>query len=121
MGAIRYCEFSTGAFIEPITIWDPPHRLAFDVLENPPAMDELSPWPDVYAPHLDDHVLKSRRGEFRLEPLPGGRTRLTGTTWYTVDMGPDAYWAAFSTAIIHRIHERVLNHVGAVSAAQASR
>ncbi|MDB4474550.1 SRPBCC family protein, partial [Opitutaceae bacterium] len=31
VGAIRYCEFSTGAFVEPITQWEPPALLAFDV------------------------------------------------------------------------------------------
>ena len=31
VGAVRTCEFSTGPFVEPITEWDPPRRLAFDV------------------------------------------------------------------------------------------
>ena len=31
VGAVRTCEFSTGPFVEPITAWDPPRRLAFDV------------------------------------------------------------------------------------------
>jgi hypothetical protein len=29
VGAIRYCMFSTGDFVEPITTWDAPHLLAF--------------------------------------------------------------------------------------------
>jgi uncharacterized membrane protein YhaH (DUF805 family) len=33
VGAVRRCEFSTGAFIEPITVWDAPRRLSFDVVE----------------------------------------------------------------------------------------
>ena len=33
-----------------------------------------------------------RRGEFRLIPLPGGRTRLEGRTWYTLDMAPALVW-----------------------------
>ena len=28
-GAVRYCEFSTGPFVEPIEVWDEPRRLAF--------------------------------------------------------------------------------------------
>ena len=36
VGAIRYCSFSTGDFVEPITAWEKPHRLAFDVVKNPP-------------------------------------------------------------------------------------
>lgn len=31
-GAIRYCEFSTGVFVEPITVrWEESSRLSFDV------------------------------------------------------------------------------------------
>jgi uncharacterized membrane protein YhaH (DUF805 family) len=110
VGAIRYCKFSTGEFVEPITVWDAPRRLAFDVASQPVPMRELSPYEEVYAAHLLDGLI-SKRGEFQLEPLPGERTRLTGRTWYTVDMWPQAYWALWSDAIIHRIHRRVLEHV----------
>lgn len=115
VGAVRHCEFSTGAFVEPVTVWEPGRRLAFDVVENPPTMDELSPWGAVAAPHLAQHILSSQRGEFLLEPLPGGRTRLTGTTWYTFDMAPTAYWTLWSDAILHAVHQRVLEHVARVA------
>lgn len=118
VGAIRYCEFSTGPFVEPITVWDAPRRLAFDVVESPPTMHEWSPYDTVWAPHLDG-ILKSRRGEFLLEPLPGGRTRLIGTTWYTFDMAPEWYWSLWSDAAIHAIHTRVLRHVAALAEGQA--
>jgi uncharacterized membrane protein YhaH (DUF805 family)/uncharacterized protein YndB with AHSA1/START domain len=110
VGAVRYCEFNTGAFVEPITVWDAPHRLAFDVDEQPQPMTELSPWGEIDAPHLDD-FLRSERGEFLLESLPDGGTRLTGTTWYRHQIGPQVYWEAWSSAIIGRIHRRVLEHV----------
>jgi len=42
-GAVRYCEFSTGPFVEPITKWHQPHLLAFDVTSSPAPMQELSP------------------------------------------------------------------------------
>ncbi|HEY2941515.1 MAG TPA: SRPBCC family protein, partial [Vicinamibacteria bacterium] len=29
VGAVRHCEFTTGPFVEPITVWDEPRRLAF--------------------------------------------------------------------------------------------
>lgn len=117
VGAVRYCEFSTGPFVEPITTWDPPHHLAFDVTSSPSPMSELSPWKVVHAPHIFDGTLASQRGEFVLEPLDGGRTRLTGRTWYTLDMAPVPYWSAWSTQIIHRIHGRVLGHIARVAAA----
>ena len=65
VGALRRCEFSTGAFVEPITAWDEPHRLAFDVAAQPPVMEEWSPYRNVAAPHLDGY-LRVRDGEFRL-------------------------------------------------------
>jgi len=111
VGAVRHCEFSTGDFVEPITVWDEPRRLAFDVREQPDPMVELSPWRHVHPPHLHDHSLKSRRGEFCLVDLGDGRTRLEGRTWYTFDMHPQAYWTLWSHFSIHRIHRRVLDHV----------
>lgn len=115
-GATRYCIFSTGTFVEPIRTWDEPRRLAFDVTDQPATMKELSPYRDIHAPHLDT-VLRSQRGEFLLTPLPGGRTRLEGRTWYTFEMHPQPYWTAWSNAIIHGIHLRVLRHIKEISEA----
>lgn len=112
VGAVRHCEFSTGAFVEPITVWDPPSRLGFDVVESPPTMHEWSPYEVVHAPHLDG-ILQSRRGEFRLVDLGDGRTSLEGSTWYTFEMAPRWYWHLWSDAMIHAIHVRVLEHVKA--------
>ena len=113
-GAIRRCEFSTGAFVEPITIWDAPRRLAFDVRSQPPPMTEWSPYRHVHPPHLEG-TMRSRRGEFRLVALPGGRTRLEGSTWYTLEMGPQLYWAPFADALVRSIHLRVLQHIAEAS------
>ena len=108
-GAVRHCVFSTGAFVEPVDVWDEPRRLAFQVAEQPEPMREWSPYA-IHPPHLHGYLV-SRRGEFRLVPLAGGRTRLEGTTWYTNRMWPEFYWRLWSDAIIHRIHLRVLNHI----------
>jgi uncharacterized membrane protein YhaH (DUF805 family) len=117
VGAERHCVFSTGAFVEPITVWDEPRLLKFGVSAEPPAMHELSPYPNVHPPHLD-HYFSSKQGQFLLIALPGGRTRLEGTTWYRNRFWPQAYWQAWSDAIIHRIHMRVLAHVKAQSEAR---
>jgi hypothetical protein len=111
VGAVRHCEFTTGDFVEPVTAWEPPSRLAFDVTSQPDPMVELSPWRHVHPPHLEEQTLKSRRGEFRLVPLENGRTRLEGRTWYTFDMHPQGYWKLWSDLSIHAIHRRVLNHI----------
>ena len=114
VGAIRYCEFTTGPFVEPITVWDYPRRLAFDVTAQPPSMQEWSPYELVHAPHLVGTMV-SRRGQFKLVPLSGGKTRLEGTTWYTLDMAPAFYWTVWSDVLVHRIHQRVLRHIKQLS------
>ncbi len=118
VGAVRHCEFTTGPFIEPITVWDEPRLLKFDVTSQPPPMKETSWYPDIHPAHLDDYLV-SKGGEFHLEPLPNGGTRLIGTTWYTHAIRPAWYWRPMSDAIIHRIHERVLAHIKSLSEARA--
>lgn len=116
VGACRYCEFTTGPFVEPITAWDEPAnnldlgRLAFDVQSQPLPMEEWTPFSGLHPPHLDDGFV-SRRGQFVLEPLGETQTRLTGTTWYDIDVRPRMYWRIWATPTIHAIHERVLGHI----------
>lgn len=114
VGAVRNCEFSTGPFVEPITRWEPGARLSFDVRSQPPSMTELSPYRHVNAPHLEGYMV-SRRGEFRLTALPGGRTRLEGSTWYTMAIFPESYWVVPAEMLLHAIHDRVLAHVANLS------
>jgi hypothetical protein len=110
VGAVRHCVFSTGAFVEPIEVWDEPRLLKFGVTAQPPIMDEMSPYPHLNPPHLNNY-LQSRRGQFLLTPLAGGRTLLEGTTWYENNFWPGVYWNLWSDYIIGRIHMRVLNHI----------
>ena len=118
VGAVRRCEFSTGAFVEPITAWEEPRRLAFDVASSPIPMEEWSPWRTVYAAHLHSGF-RSQRGEFRLIALCGSRTRLEGRTWYALDIHPCWYWNLYAGAIVHTIHLRVLRHVRSLAEAEA--
>lgn len=112
VGAVRNCEFSTGPFVEPITIWDEPRRLAFDVTRQPHPMRELSPYRKLTTAHLEG-FFRSKRGEFRLLALPNHRTRLEGTTWYEQQFWPQYYWQLWSDYLVHRIHARVLEHIKA--------
>ena len=109
VGAVRYCNFTTGSFIEPVTVWDPPRLLKFDVLQQPQPMKELSFW-DIDAPHLHDYFV-SKQGQFKLTQLPNGNTLLIGTTWYYHNIKPTFYWKLWSNYIIHKIHNRVLTHI----------
>ncbi|MES2526498.1 MAG: DUF805 domain-containing protein [Bdellovibrionota bacterium] len=113
VGAIRHCEFTTGSFVEPITAWEEPTRLAFDVKEQPAPMKELTFYEVIDAPHLKG-FFRSIKGEFRLVRTETG-TRLEGRTWYEVEMGPQWYWQQFGEFFIHKIHLRVLNHVKKIS------
>jgi hypothetical protein len=114
VGARRECVFTTGKFVEPITVWDEPRRLAFDVSEQPAPMFELTPYRHIHPPHLD-LSFRTLRGEFELVPLSGGGTRLVGRSWYTLDIRPVGYWAIWSDWLVHRIHLRVLRHIKRLS------
>src|SRR5258706_3920784 len=61
-------------------------------------MVEWTPYKNIHPKHLDN-FLTSRRGQFLLTSLPGGRTRLEGTTWYVHNLWPAAYWQAWSDFI----------------------
>jgi hypothetical protein len=111
-GAIRYCEFITGRFVEPITVWDAPHTLRFTVQEQP------APLKDMLREDVPENMVKyfvSTRGEFQLRTTDTGSTLLEGSTWYYHKIQPVAYWQLWSAFIVHSIHARVLGHIKKVS------
>ena len=112
VGAVRYCNFTTGPFVEPITAWEGPNLLAFDVKEQPAPMIEMTPYSELHASHLQ--YIKSQKGQFRLYEK-NGKTIVEGTTFYTHDIAPDVYWNLFSDEIIRQIHLRVLTHIKKIS------
>ena len=109
-GATRFCDFSTGSFVEPITVWEPGRRLEFDVVASAAPMQEWSPYGEIEPAHLHGYFT-SRKGRFVLTTLPNGHTLLEGTSWYEHGLEPGAYWRWWSDAIVHRIHRRVLTHI----------
>jgi len=117
-GATRYCEFSTGPFVEPIEVWDEPRLLRFRVTENPAPLHEWSPYARVLPRHLHGYLV-SKEGQFRLTRMANNRTLLEGTTWYRHGLWPAEYWRWWSDAIIHRIHMRVLTHIRTLAEAGA--
>ncbi len=119
VGAIRRCEFTTGAFVEPIEVWSPGRELSFRVESQPDPMKEATLYAGPRPPHLDGY-LQSTRGQFVLEPLADGGTRLIGRTWYRVHMEPEAYWRIWGDAVIHAIHTRVLAHVAKLAEADVA-
>ena len=114
VGATRYCDFTTGSFVEPITVWEENRLLGFDITAQAPPMREWSPYPGVNPPHLAGYF-RATHGEFRLLALPGNRTRLEGRTRYVVDMFPQSYWTLPAGRLVAMIHTRVLRHIKAVA------
>ena len=118
VGATRYCDFTTGSFVEPITAWEENRRLAFDIAAQAPPLREWSPYAEVNPPHLDGYF-RATHGEFRLTALPGNRTRLEGRTRYVVDIFPQMYWTLPAGRVIAAVHRRVLRHIKAVAEEEA--
>lgn len=110
VGAVRYCNFSTGSFVEPITHWEENRKLAFDVVEQPHPMTEVTPYKGLHPPHLD-WAIRSLRGQFLLTQGANGVVELEGTTWFHTSMEPEPYWSWIAQQMIHRIHKRVLEHI----------
>lgn len=100
VGATRRCIFDGGEFVEPITIWEESRHLAFDVESQPAA---IPGWLEV------------TRGEFVLERLDDGRTRLIGRTYYRAGLTPVDYWVPWVDWGLRSIHERVLAHIGSLA------
>jgi hypothetical protein len=116
--AVRYCQFSTGPFVEPVEVWDEPRVLQFRVSKNPAPLREWSPYKNIHPKHLHGYMF-SERGRFRLEELANHHTLLEANSWYRHGLGPAWYWRLWSDAIIHRIHLRVLTHIQTMAEADA--
>ncbi len=109
-GAVRRGEFSTGAADERITIWEPNRVLAFAVLRQPPAMEEMSPYRRVHAPHVDGYFSTSGT-RFSLTALPGGGTRLTLQASHDLRIDPVLYWEPIARWAIRENSRRVLRDI----------
>lgn len=109
-GNQRICELSTGPMPERISAVEKYRRLKFEVTAVPPAMRETNPFGPVHAPH-NIEAFRPTAGEFRLEALSDGKTRVVATTWYDHDYGPDAYWSLWTEAVVGSVHNRVLDAI----------
>jgi hypothetical protein len=64
VGAERHCVISTGAFVEPIEVWDEPRLLKFSVTSNPAPMEEWTPYSHIDPPHLQGFLVSEGRTVF---------------------------------------------------------
>lgn len=116
--AERQGEFSTGVAHERVTEWQPSRRLAFVVLNQPPAMEEMSPYRTVHAPHVQGYF-ETIGTSFDLEPSIGGGTRLTVKASHVLRMDPVLYWEPLARLAIHLNVSRVLRDIEAKAMATA--
>jgi len=104
LGAVRHASFEGGVlFIETIDIWQPEQRLAFSIRAQP-----------VPPSTLDEHVTVGGaffdvlRGEYRLEPLPNGVTRLHLSSRHRVSTDFNWYAHLWTDAVMRDIQKEIL-------------
>ncbi|RZK46125.1 MAG: SRPBCC family protein, partial [Hymenobacter sp.] len=99
------CRYSQGLAHLPVVAWQPGRQLTFAVppADMPAPMHELSPYPQIHAPHLHGYF-QVDSGTFRLRPLPGGRTLLEARTVYRHRIGPRFYWQLWSDYLLDTMH-----------------
>ncbi len=110
VGAVRHGEFSTGVAIERVTEWEPNRKLAFVVVNDVPAMRELSPYQHVHAPHVLGYFRTSYTS-FELVPRPGGGTEIVERTSHQLKLEPVLYWLPLARWIVGANNARVLAHI----------
>ncbi len=109
-GARRIGVFSTGTSDERVTIWKPGQTLAFRVVRQPPAMEEMSPYRQLHTPHLIGYF-DTGETRFDLVPLANGRTRLIANADHVLRIDPVYYWGPIARWAIKRNVARVLTDV----------
>lgn len=107
-GATRWADWGHGIlFREQVDIWQPGRAIGWRF-----AFDELKGWASTDR-HLmpDGPYYRIERGAYRLEPLGGGKTRLTLTTEYSADTHFNAYAALWGQLFLGDIETNVLDIV----------
>ncbi|HYD46216.1 MAG TPA: SRPBCC family protein, partial [Phenylobacterium sp.] len=109
IGARRLTRFSTGMSLERATEWRPGRSLELEVLTQPPAMRELSPYGEVFAPHVRDYF-RTRTARWDVSPAPGG-SWVTVSTSHEMDLAPAPYWRPIAAWIVRANARRGLAHI----------
>jgi hypothetical protein len=118
VGARRVGAFSTGPAIEQVTVWEPSKTLAFRVNSQPPAMEEMSPYRRVHAPHVEGYFLTGET-RFELSPVAEGGTRLRVISEHRLRIDPVPYWEPIARLAIRLNVGRVLEDIKRKSEARS--
>jgi hypothetical protein len=108
VGALRMGYFSTGIARERVTQWHDSKLLGFEVLSQPPAMTEMSPYRHVHAPHVNGYF-QTGETRFELETLDANRTRLTILAAHRLRIDPIIYWEPIARWAANSNTRRVLD------------
>jgi len=96
VGALKRCVYSSGYLVKRITEHEPPRRLTFEVLEQH---------------QVEDRSVELIDGGFELEPVAGGRTRITLETRYRPLLQARIFWRPFEHRLARVLHEHVLDGI----------
>jgi hypothetical protein len=106
VGGIRHATFQGGVlFIETIDVWDPERRMGFSIRAQ---ADQIPPTT------FDEHVTVGGEyfdvlhGEYMLEPLSNGRTRLHLTSQSRVSTDFNWYAHLWTDAVMSDLQRRIL-------------
>ena len=101
VGAVRRGEFSTGTAVERMTEWEPNRKLAFVVVDDIPAIRELSPYEHVHAPHVVGYF-RTISTSFELVRRSDGHTDILERTSHELRLDPVPYWLPMARWIVRR-------------------
>lgn len=108
VGAVRYLKWHQGVhFREIVTEWDQDRHLAWTFGFDP---DSIPPTIDAHI-NVNGPNLALVSGEYTLEPLPNGKTRLTLTTRYRVSTPLNAYLNLWGHLLLNDFHTVVLDEI----------
>jgi uncharacterized membrane protein YhaH (DUF805 family) len=110
IGSIRLGEFSTGVALERVTEWIPNRKLSFILLNEVPAMRELSPYAKVHAPHVVGYF-RTTNTSFELLDREDGNTEVIERTSHLLSLEPVLYWLPLARWVVHENNARVLAHI----------
>ena len=106
VGGVRNATFAGNlAFIETIDVWEPGRRLGFTIAAETGKIPPTT---------LDEHVriggayFDVLRGEYRLEPLPGGVTRLHLSSRQRLSTDFNWYAHLWTDAVMSDLQKRIL-------------
>jgi len=110
VGAKRIGAFSTGTATEVVTEWRRNKVLAFSVEKQPPAMEEMSPYRRVHAPHVQGYFITGET-RFELTPVGSNRTLLRVSSQHRLRIDPVPYWEPIARLAIRQNVGRVLEDI----------